>query len=214
MKIRWFGQACFLLTSSAGTRLLMDPFGKGMGYSVPSFEAEVVTISHHHFDHDNTGAVGGEFACIDRPGSFREGGLEILGIPTFHDKVQGKKRGPNVVYRVTMDGINVCHCGDLGHQLSPEQIDALGKVDVLLVPVGGRVALDGAEADELRRARSPAITIPMHYRTKAMCLVGLLFARVDLFLALSGEKPRRARELDLEASSLAREAGIVVMDYE
>lgn len=214
MKIRWFGQSCFLLTSSAGTRLLMDPFGKGIGYTVPHVEAEIVTISHHHFDHDYTGAVIGDFTCVDRAGSFRKGEVEILGIPTFHDKVKGRKRGPNVVYRVTMDGINICHCGDLGHSLSREQVEALGKVDVLLVPVGGRVVLDGAEAAELRRAISPVITIPMHYRTKAIGLVGLLFARLDFFLSAVGEKTSTARELELEPSSLAKEKGIVVMDYE
>jgi L-ascorbate metabolism protein UlaG (beta-lactamase superfamily) len=214
MKIRWFGQSCFLLTSNAGTRVLMDPFGKGIGYAVPRVEAEIVTISHHHFDHDYTGAVIGDFTCVDRAGSFREGEVEILGIPTFHDKVQGSRRGPNVVYRVTMDGINICHCGDLGHSLSQEQVDALGKVDVLLVPVGGRVVLDGAEAAGLRRALSPAITIPMHYRTKAMGLAGLLFARIELFLSVVGENPSTVRELELEPSSLAREKSIVVMDYE
>lgn len=193
----------------------MDPFGRGMGYKVPRVEADVVTISHHHSDHDNTGAVlGADFACIDRPGSFREGGLEILGIPTFHDKVHGKKRGPNVVYRVTIDGIAVCHCGDLGHALSPEQFEALRKVDVLLVPVGGRVVLDGAEAAELRRSLFPAITIPMHYRTRAMGLVGLLFEPVDSFLSTAGEAPQRSRELELDRTALAGNAGIVVMEYE
>jgi L-ascorbate metabolism protein UlaG (beta-lactamase superfamily) len=113
-----------------------------------------------------------------------------------------------------MDGINICHCGDLGHSLSQEQVDALGKVDVLLVPVGGRVVLDGAEAAGLRRALSPAITIPMHYRTKAMGLAGLLFARIELFLSVVGENPSTVRELELEPSSLAREKSIVVMDYE
>ena len=214
MKIRWFGQACFLLTSSAGTRVLMDPFGRGMGYEVPKVGAEIVAISHHHFDHDYTGAVVGEFTVMDRPGSFEKAGIELLGIPTFHDKVQDKKRGPNVVYRVTIDGIAVCHCGDLGHALSPEQVEALGKVDVLLVPVGGRSALDASEAAELRRALSPAITIPMHYRTKAMGLVGLLFSPVDRFLAAVGEGARRAKELELDRAALADDTGIVVMDYE
>ena len=107
----------------------------------------------------------------------------------------------------------VCHCGDLGHPLSPEQIDALGKVDVLLVPVGGRFALDGAEADELRRALSPAITIPMHYRTKAMSIVGLLFARVEIFLALRGRTATR-EGARAGGFALAIDAGIVVMEYE
>jgi L-ascorbate metabolism protein UlaG (beta-lactamase superfamily) len=192
----------------------MDPFGKGIGYSVPYVETEIVTISHHHFDHDYTGKIIGDFDCVDRPGSFRVGEVEILGIPTFHDKVQGRKRGPNVVYRVTMEGIKVCHLGDLGHLLSAEQINALGKVDILLVPIGGRFALDGTEAAQLRSALSPSITIPMHYRTKAMGIVGLLFARIDLFLAATNEKPSTVRELELEASSLSKEAGIVVMEYE
>ena len=164
MKIRWFGQACFLLTSSAGTRLLMDPFGRGMGYKVPRVEADVVTISHHHSDHDNTGAVlGADFACIDRPGSFREGGLEILGIPTFHDKVHGKKRGPNVVYRVTIDGIAVCHCGDLGHALVAGAVRGTQE--------GRRPARTGrwpSRTGRRRGGRTPPLAIPCDYDSYAL----------------------------------------------
>lgn len=153
------------------------------------------------------------FERVDRPGSRSIGGIDILGLPTFHDEVQGRKQGPNTVFRLSAEGVSICHCGDLGHRLSEEQLEALERIDVLLVPVGGRFAIDAAQADRLRRRLRPSVTIPMHYRTRAMGLAGLLFAPVERFLAVAGEEPRRERELTLEASGLGSPGGIVVMEY-
>jgi L-ascorbate metabolism protein UlaG (beta-lactamase superfamily) len=112
-----------------------------------------------------------------------------------------------------VDGLRVCHCGDLGHVLSPEQVLAIGKVDVLLVPVGGSFTIDAASALKVRGQLGPAITLPMHYRTRAMGLMGLLFARVDKFLALAGGPVRRLKELTVDPASLEEQAGVVVLRY-
>ena len=213
MRLRWFGQSCFLMTSQAGTRVLMDPFGRGLGYRVPELEADIVTTSHDHFDHNNIAAVKGNFYHIDSHGSSTFKDIGIIGTLTCHDKIQGASRGSNVVFTFSVDGLRVCHCGDLGHKLSPEQVQAIGKVDVLLVPVGGTFAINAAEALEVRQQLDPVITIPMHYRTPALGLIGLLFARVDKFLRLAGEPARMLRELSVDQASLAEQAGIVVLAY-
>ena len=214
MKLRWFGQSCFLLTSQAGTRVLMDPYAKWFGYKLPVVEAAVVTTSHSHFDHNYIQAVKGNFQHIHLPGAFTHKDIEIAGTLTYHDKFQGARRGSNIIYTFSVDGIRICHCGDLGHLLAPDQISAIGKVDVLLLPVGGAFAISVAEAVDVRRQLAPIITIPMHYRTRALGLGGLFFAGVDRFLSAAGEQVRQMRELSVDPASLAANAGIVILDFE
>ena len=214
MRLIWFGQSCFLLTSQAGTRVLMDPFGKGLGYRLPEMPADIVTTSHDHFDHNNIAAVKGNFFHIDTRGDYTHKDIDISGTLTCHDKVQGAERGSNVIFTFSVDGLRVCHCGDLGHVLTPEQVNGIGKVDVLLVPVGGSFTINAAGALEVRRQLQPAITIPMHYRTRALGLIGLLFARVDKFVSLAGEPAREMQELSLDQAALAENAGIIILEYQ
>jgi L-ascorbate metabolism protein UlaG (beta-lactamase superfamily) len=213
MLLKWFGQSCFLMTSQAGTRILMDPYGKGLGYKVPLVQADIVTTSHDHFDHNNIAAVKGNFYHIDTRGSYTHKDIGINGILTCHDKVQGARRGSNVVFTFSVDGLYVCHCGDLGHVLTPEQVTGIGKVDVLLVPVGGSFTINATEALEVRRQLNPTITIPMHYRTRSMSLVTMMLAPVDKFLAQAGQPAREVQELTVDSTSLAEQAGIVAMKY-
>jgi L-ascorbate metabolism protein UlaG (beta-lactamase superfamily) len=213
MQLRWFGQSCFLMTSQAGTRVLMDPFGKGLGYKMPQVQADIVTTSHDHFDHNNIAAVKGNFYHIDTRGSYSHKDIGINGILTCHDKVQGARWGSNVVFTFSVDGLCVCHCGDLGHVLTPEQVTGIGKVDVLLVPMGGSFTINATEALEVRRQLNPTITIPMHYRTRSMSLVTMMLAPVDKFLAQAGQPAREVQELTVDPTSLAEQAGIVVMKY-
>jgi L-ascorbate metabolism protein UlaG (beta-lactamase superfamily) len=214
MKLRWFGQSCFLLTSIAGTRVLMDPFSRMFGYKVPEVEADIVTTSHAHFDHNYLGAVKGNFCHIDQPGIYPHQDIAITGTLAYHDRSQGAQRGRNIVFSFTVDGLRLCHCGDLGHLLTPDQIRAIGKVDVLLLPVGGAFAVTVAEAVEVRKQLKPVITIPMHYRTRALGPLGLFFAKVDKFLSLAGEPAREMRELSLSTATLADQAGIVILSYQ
>ena len=125
MRLKWLGHSCFLLTSSKGVRVLMDPFNGSIGLAMPAVEADVVTMSHSHRDHNNKEAVKGPFKLLDRPGAFEKDGVKVLGILTAHDDRGGAQRGKNVMFKVTMDGVSVCHCGDLGHPLTPEQLKEL-----------------------------------------------------------------------------------------
>ncbi len=214
MKLIWFGQSCFLLTSHAGTRLLMDPYNPRLGYKLPQLEADIVTISHNHSDHNYIEGVKGNFLRIDQPGAYTHQDIAITGTLTYHDDRQGARRGSNVVFCFTVDGLRVCHSGDLGHLLTPDQLKGIGKVDVLLLPVGGTFTINGAQAAEVRKQLNPVITIPMHYRTRAMGLAGRMFASADKFLSAAGEPAHTVQELELDPASLAASAGIVIMRYE
>lgn len=214
MELKWFGQSCFYLTSNTGTRVLMDPFARWFGYRLPRVEAEVVTTSHDHFDHNYIQAVDGNFYHIDQPGTYQVKDISIRGILAWHDAFQGSKRGRNIIFCFNVDGLNVCHLGDLGHLLSPEQIEDIGKVDILLLPVGGRFAITVAEALEVRKQIQPVITIPMHYRTPALGLGGFFFARVDDFVSLAREPTRKEQTLSMGVDSLQANAGIILLIYD
>jgi L-ascorbate metabolism protein UlaG (beta-lactamase superfamily) len=144
---------------------------------------------------------------------FSQEGIGIKGVQTFHDKVSGTKRGKNIVYNFRIDGLNVCHCGDLGHLLSLEQINEIGKVDILLLPIGGRVTLDASGAAEVMKQLNPAVVIPMHYRTKAMGILGFIFGKVDTFITVSKKDAKNYKELDVNLSNIKDLPGIAVLQY-
>ncbi len=213
MKIKWFGHSCFRLTAENGTKIIIDPYHNMLGYKLPEIDAHIVTTSHDHGDHNNVGAVKGDFVHIKDSGKFSQEGIEIKGIQTFHDKVSGKKRGKNIVYSFRIDGLNVCHCGDLGHPLSLEQINEIGKVDILILPIGGRAVLDAIGATEVMKQLNPAVVIPMHYRTKALGILGFIFGKVDTFIAVSKKDAKNYKELDVNLSNIKGLPGIAVLQY-
>ena len=213
MKIKWFGQSCFMLTAENGIKIVMDPYANMLGYKLPEIDANIVTTSHDHSDHNNVGAVKGNFVHIKDPGVFSQEGIGIKGVQTFHDKASGTKRGKNIVYNFSIDGLNVCHCGDLGHLLSPEQINEIGKVDILLLPIGGRVTLDASGAAEVMKQLDPAVVIPMHYRTEAMGILGFIFGKVDTFITVSKKDAKNYKELDVNLSNIKDLPEIAVLQY-
>ncbi|OPA73386.1 MBL fold metallo-hydrolase [Paenibacillus selenitireducens] len=215
MKIKWFGQSCFLLTSSSGTRLLIDPYNRLLGYRMPLIETDILAITHDHRDHNQIQAATGYDLLVNKPYVYTHNQVTIRGIPTYHDKVNGAKRGNNTVYVIQMDDLTICHCGDLGHLLSSDQVREIGHVDILMVPVGGTRTLDGREAAETIHQLQPAITIPMHYRTKALGLAGcFLFDKVDTFLQASGMNVSEVHELHVTKEQLPTTAHVVVLHYE
>lgn len=211
MKIKWLGHSCFLLTSTSGIRVLTDPFDGTVGYALPSVEVDIVTTSHDHFDHNYVKTVKGSFVHMSKPGKSVKDGVEITGVAAFHDEVNGAKRGKSIIYKFTMDGVNVCHCGDLGHIPSPEQVDEIGRVDVLLVPVGGTYTVDAAGACEVVKLLKPSVIIPMHYKTEAL---GFPIDGVDKFLAAMGGGTKAGKqEIELDRDSLPGFAGVIILDY-
>lgn len=211
MKLKWFGHSCFLLTSNNGVKVLMDPFNEAIG-KLPSMDAGVVTVSHQHYDHNNVDVVKKPYSLLDRPGAFKKDDVEVAGIATAHDNVGGAQKGKNVIFKVTMDGISICHCGDLGHVLTPGQLKEIGHVDVLLVPVGGFFTIDAKTAAEVSKQLKSLITIPMHFKVGAMKLP---IEGVEPFIkAMGSAKKLDSREIELKPGGLEKYGGAVVFMYE
>ncbi len=183
MTVKFLGHACFLITSSDGVRIMTDPyepggFGGQIGYGTITDEADVVLVSHDHADHNYVQGVPGSPTVVRGPQ--QAVGITFEATNSFHDDTGGSQRGSNVVFALEVDGIRVCHLGDLGHALTEEQVSSIGSVDVLLVPVGGTFTIDAKGADQVIGQLQPAVIIPMHYKTAR---VGLPIAAVDGFLA-------------------------------
>lgn len=175
-RLTWFGQSCFLLETAAGTRILMDPFPKTLGYPMPQgLRADLITISHEHPDHDNVRMVTNTPKVIhggtaDKKGwvrvdeRFRDVAIRTVGV--YHDDKRGAARGLNTVFIFEVGGLRIAHLGDLGHLPDDDELEAIGSVDVLLVPVGGGTTLDAYHATRVVDQLHPRLmVIPMHYRT-------------------------------------------------
>ena len=156
MKITWYGHACFLIETAEGSAVL-DPYAPGSvpGLRLPPLEADLVLCSHEHRDH-------GYRAGVRLSG--KAPGLRVETLDTWHDERGGALRGPNTIHLLEAEGLRLVHLGDLGHMLTAEQIRALGRIDVLLIPVGGHYTIGPETAAELAEALAPGITVPMHYR--------------------------------------------------
>jgi L-ascorbate metabolism protein UlaG (beta-lactamase superfamily) len=219
-KLTWLGQSCFVLETAAGTRIVMDPIPKGLGYDLPAgLKADAVTISHEHFDHNNVGLLANKPRVLrgltpDKKGwtrideKVKEVAVRSVGV--YHDDKRGAERGLDTVFLFEVGGLRIAHLGDLGHLLTDEQLSAIGSVDVLLVPVGGVFTIDGYQATRVVDQLHPRlVVVPMHYRTAAVTIKEL--QPVDAFLegkanvkhlagntlALTPVKARPAAEIDV-----------------
>lgn len=164
MKIWWRGHASFLIETE-GKRIITDPFNAELGYPLTPVEADLVTVSHEHWDHNATETIGGNPQIIRGTGSVQVGGIEFQGVAAYHDHSRGRERGPVTIFRISAESLNLVHLGDLGHILSAEQVREIGAVDILLLPVGGKFTIDAQEAVQIVSLLQPKIIIPMHYAT-------------------------------------------------
>jgi len=216
MKVKWLGHSAFLLTSEDGVKVLTDPYKSGsydgaVGYKPIKERADVVIASHEHEDHYCLEGLPEGYECLTDAGEHEAAGVTIKGIKSYHDTSKGEERGSNVIFVIDMDGMRVCHLGDLGHTLSGEQVEAIGKVDVLLIPVGGFYTIGPKEAVEVMKTLSPAITIPMHYKTGSL---GFPIKPVDDFLSLAGDSERPGTtEVELNRESLG-DGRVIVLEHE
>lgn len=167
MQITWLGHSSFLIEDSKGRKVLTDPFDETVGYNTFKGEVDVVTISHHHFDHNYVENIKYK-ESIDKVGFFYLCDIPIAGIPSYHDKMLGAKRGENTIFVIDIDGYKICHLGDLGHSLSNEDIKQIGNTDILFIPIGGNYTIDGKEAAEIAKSINSHIVIPMHYKTPTL----------------------------------------------
>ena len=170
MVITWYGQSCFKIQSGE-TVLFADPFDKEIGLTPPRGQANIITISHQHHDHNNSEPLTGEPLIIDGPGEYEFKGVNIKGVFSYHDSEEGKKNGTNTVYIIEMEGIKICHLGDLGQKkLTEEQQEEIDGVDILMVPIGGTYTIDGEGAAEIINQIEPRIVIPMHYKIPGLTI--------------------------------------------
>lgn len=168
MNIVWYGQSCFKIQGK-DIALVTDPFDKETGLKPPSGTADIVTISHEHFDHSNRDAIKGEPFVIDGPGEYEIKKVMVRGIESYHNMEKGAERGMNTIFTIIMDDIRICHLGDLGQKsLEADQLKAIGEVDVLFVPVGGFFTINSKEADAVISQIEPRIIVPMHYRIEGV----------------------------------------------
>ena len=164
--INWFGQSCFRIEVKEGS-LLIDPFSKEIGLKPPKIKDDIVLVSHDHDDHNNVEDLPSESFLINNPGEYEKKGIAIRGISSYHDKSEGKERGLNTIYIVKAEDMTICHLGDLGQEkLDEKQVEEIGDVDILLVPVGGNYTINSKEAVGVISQIEPKIIIPMHYKIK------------------------------------------------
>ncbi len=206
--IRWLGHACFYC-QGGGLSLLTDPFDQQVGYPLPEVEVDVVTVSHDHYDHNAVHLLSGHPEIIQNPGEHKYRSLVVMGFSVYHDEVKGAKRGKNTIFTWEMDGIRLCHLGDLGHQLDAKTIEAVGRVDILMIPVGGVYTIDAQGAKEVVNQLKPGVVIPMHYKTPHLSFeLGPLDSFTGYF-----ERIRQEKLWQGTADDLPPEQEVVVLDY-
>ena len=209
MDVTWLGHGCFRLRGRAAA-VITDPYPPALGLRLPKLESDLVTVSHEHRNHSYRQAVGKDPYVVDGPGEYEVAGVTVLGLPTFHDAQHGEVHGRNTVYVIELDEVRVCHLGDLGHALAADMLEAIGNVDVLLVPVGGGRTLDGAAAAEVVRQVEPRLVIPMHY---ALPSLKTELAPVERFLKEMGVAEAEAQgRLTVQPSSAEAETRVVVLE--
>lgn len=164
MNITWYGHSCFKIQGKDVT-LITDPFGKETGLKPPSTSADIVTISHEHYDHNNRAAIKGEPFVIDGPGEYEVKKVVMRGVESAHGEEKGEEKTTNTIFLIIMEDIRICHLGDLGEKaLSAEQLGAIGEVDILFIPIGGAYTINAKEAEAIISQIEPRVIIPMHYK--------------------------------------------------
>ena len=208
MDVTWLGHGCFRLRGRSAA-VVTDPYPPAIGLKLQRLEADLVTVSHEHDNHNYTQLVRDAYE-IRGPGEYEVAGVSVIGVSTYHDAEKGARRGRNTVYLIEIDDVRVCHLGDLGHRLDDSDAESVSSADVLLVPVGGRTAINAAQAAEVVRQLEPRYVIPMHYAIPGLKLE---LDPVDRFLKEMGVATAEAQpKLSVQKSSGEYETRVVVLE--
>lgn len=211
MKIIWRGHSCFQMLGSAkkGDKplsIVIDPFSEETGLKLPKMEADILLVTHDHYDHSNVKAVGGEnLFLINAPGEYDVGGVYIQGIPAWHDNSKGKEKGRSIVYIIKTEDLKICHLGDLGQkEFSEKEIEEIGEVDILMIPIGGKdFTIDAKAAANIISQIEPKIAIPMHY---SLPKLKIKLDELELFLKVMGKKEVQPEDkLNIKKKDLTEE---------
>jgi len=211
MELTWLGHACFRIRGRDAT-VLTDPCPKDTGYAIGKQTANIVTLSHDHPDHSNVAAVSGSPRVIAGPGEYEVGGVLISGVRTYHDAHSGVELGKNTAYLIEIDGVRICHLGDIGHVPTQDQIEELSGADILLIPVGGHTTIDAAAAAKTVSLLEPRVVVPMHYATPA--LKERRLDGIERFLKELGLKSVQPEpKIAVNRGGISGETRTVVLDY-
>lgn len=205
MIITWLGHSCFKIQDKVGpdgVTLVTDPFDKSTGLKPVSFEADIVTVSHDHADHNNVASLRGNPYVVSTAGEYDVKGVLVEGVESFHDEKEGEERGKNIMYRIEVDDISISHLGDLGHALGDKQLERLAGTDILIIPVGGVYTIDAKKAVEVISQIEPRIVIPMHYMIPGLKVE---IEGVDKFVKELGVKPTEEEKLKISKKDLPQE---------
>jgi L-ascorbate metabolism protein UlaG (beta-lactamase superfamily) len=216
MEITYFNHSSFRLKGKNGT-VLTDPYDDKVGFSLPNLSIDIVTTSHDHYDHNAINKVNGTARrekpfIVSNPGEYEVGGISVFGVSTYHDDSKGADRGKNTVFTVLIDDLRVTHLGDLGHELSSDQLEDIGVVDVLLCPVGGHFTIDPKAAVKIIQQIEPSYVIPMHYRSPKHGEGFEKVATIEDFLKEYGMSPVAVLKLNVEKGKLPEETTLVVLE--
>lgn len=215
MDITYLGHSSMRIRGRDAT-IITDPYSSDMvGLAFPKkMQADIITVSHEHEDHNAVHEVQGQPFIVRGPGEYEIKNVEIIGIPSFHDKHEGSERGRNTIYRISVDGIVIVHLGDLGHRLTSLDTELLNGVDVLLIPVGGMYTIGPDDAADIIKEIDPIYVIPMHFKDKRLNQknFGSLFPIDDFLKSVNGEGTQRIPKLSIKKGELPEERQIVVLD--
>jgi len=213
-KIYFAGQSCFQISVSNSkdhsADIVIDPYDEDTGLKLPNLSADILLVTHQHHDHNNIKGVKGEPFIAQGPGEYEIKGVFIKGIPAFHDDKEGKEKGQNTIYTIEAEEMRFCHLGDLGQkELTDEQVDKIGQIDVLMIPVGGDVTISSTEAQKIISQIEPKIVIPMHY---ALPKLKMELDDVAKFLKTMGKNSVTPQDkLVIKASTLPKEGMEIVV---
>ena len=216
MKIKWYGHAAFLITSNQGVKIITDPYESGayggqLAYGKIKDQADIALTSHDHADHNDTKSLPGSPQVVKGNGTQKVKGMSFKGTATYHDPSKGSERGSNTIFTFSVDGLNVCHLGDLGHVLNDQELAEVGPVDILFIPVGGYFTIDSKEATRVGEQIRPKVLIPMHFKTEKC---GFPIAPVDDFLkGKANIKRPKTSEVTFDQTSLPSKMEILVLDH-
>ncbi len=216
MKIKWYGHSSFLITGDDGLKIITDPYEPGgydgaVGYGEIPDSADIVLCSHDHADHGYTQAVKGDFQVIDKAGTTSAKGIDFNGVEAYHDTEKGGQRGTVIIFKFVVDDVNICHLGDLGHEIDDETASKIGEVDLLLIPVGGMFTINAKAADRVIETINPKIVIPMHYKTDKC---GFPLARIDEFIDRKRNISLMASdEIKITKETLPKRQMIMLLDH-
>jgi L-ascorbate metabolism protein UlaG (beta-lactamase superfamily) len=210
MELTYIGHSCFFIKGKK-TSLVIDPYNpEVVGFKMPKQNSRILLNTHSHSDHNFNSQVNHEY-LVNNPGEYEIDDVYITGVQTYHDDKEGKERGSNIIYSIDIEGINIVHLGDLGHQLDEKAVSKLGIVDILLIPVGGHFTIDSFEASKIISLLEPKIVIPMHYRTDDSKIKEL--ADVSNFLHEMGEKnPQKEDILKLQTKPSIEDTKILILN--